>query len=114
MHNKLSCVLSSCEDLLPMDVSHALMEVLREQLQNILYTFQQQQTAERLTAEGADLDFCSKSAKPIGALNSFFKYGNICTSFYKLHWIMKSVLFQDQWCFCEALLSIVLLLFVSF
>ncbi|KAL6096756.1 uncharacterized protein ACO6RY_06004 [Pungitius sinensis] len=66
----LTVAASSCEDLLPMDVSHALMEVLCEQLQNILYTFHQQQTAERGTAEGADLDSCSKSTKPIGAESS--------------------------------------------
>uniref|UniRef100_A0A8C9YIS1 HECT-type E3 ubiquitin transferase n=1 Tax=Sander lucioperca TaxID=283035 RepID=A0A8C9YIS1_SANLU len=47
-------------DLLPMDVSHALMEVMCEQLQNILYTFHQQQTAERGTAERTDLDSSSK------------------------------------------------------
>ncbi|KAI3361765.1 hypothetical protein L3Q82_002108 [Scortum barcoo] len=53
----LTVAASSCEDLLPMDVSHALMEVMCEQLQNILYTFQQQQTAER-----TDLESSSKTA----------------------------------------------------
>uniref|UniRef100_A0A672ZRT2 HECT-type E3 ubiquitin transferase n=1 Tax=Sphaeramia orbicularis TaxID=375764 RepID=A0A672ZRT2_9TELE len=43
-------------DSLPMDVSHALMEVMCEQLQNILYTFQQQQATERGTADPADGD----------------------------------------------------------
>ncbi|KAM8827696.1 putative E3 ubiquitin-protein ligase HERC1 isoform 4-T4 [Spinachia spinachia] len=66
----LTVAASSCEDLLPMDVSHALMEVLWEQLQNILYTFHQQQTIEGGTAEGADLDSCNKSTKPIGVESS--------------------------------------------
>ncbi|XP_054612956.1 probable E3 ubiquitin-protein ligase HERC1 isoform X1 [Dunckerocampus dactyliophorus] len=42
---------SCCEELLPLEVSHALMEVMCEQLQNILRTFQQQQAAERGAAE---------------------------------------------------------------
>ncbi|XP_034402246.1 probable E3 ubiquitin-protein ligase HERC1 isoform X2 [Cyclopterus lumpus] len=66
----LTVAASSCEDLLPMDVSHALMEVLCEQLQHILYTFHQQQTAERETAERTDLDSCSKSTNPIGVESS--------------------------------------------
>ncbi|XP_031715964.1 probable E3 ubiquitin-protein ligase HERC1 isoform X3 [Anarrhichthys ocellatus] len=66
----LTVAASSCEDLLPMDVSHALMEVLCEQLQNILYTFHQQQTAERGTAERADLDSCSKSTNLTGVESS--------------------------------------------
>lgn len=53
-----------------MDVSHALMEVMCEQLQNILYTFHQLQTAERGTAERTDLDSSSKSANLIGVANS--------------------------------------------
>lgn len=57
----MSCVVSSCEDLLPIDVSHALMEVMCEQLQNVLHAFHQQQTAER-----KDLDAGSKSAKLVG------------------------------------------------
>ncbi|XP_078128363.1 putative E3 ubiquitin-protein ligase HERC1 isoform X2 [Sander vitreus] len=66
----LTVAASSCEDLLPMDVSHALMEVMCEQLQNILYTFHQQQTAERGTAERTDLDSSSKSANQIGVESS--------------------------------------------
>lgn len=54
---------SSCEDLLPLDVSHALMEVMCEQLQNILHAFRQLQTAERCTAEGTDLDTSSRTSK---------------------------------------------------
>lgn len=67
--NKWSCALSSCEDLLPLEVSHALMEVMCEQLQNILYTFHQQQTAERGTTERTDPDTSSKSANLIGIAN---------------------------------------------
>uniref|UniRef100_A0A3B4FFU6 Uncharacterized protein n=1 Tax=Pundamilia nyererei TaxID=303518 RepID=A0A3B4FFU6_9CICH len=43
-------------DLLPIDVSQALMEVMCEQLQNILYNFHQQQIAEMGTAEKTDVD----------------------------------------------------------
>lgn len=64
-----------------MDVSQALMEVMCEQLQNILYTFQQQQAAERGTAERTDLDSSSKNANLVGVANlamlnfkSTFKY----------------------------------------
>ncbi|XP_042364651.1 probable E3 ubiquitin-protein ligase HERC1 isoform X4 [Plectropomus leopardus] len=66
----LTVAASSCEDLLPMDVSQALMEVMCEQLQNILFTFHQQQTAERGTAERTDLDSSSKSANLIGVESS--------------------------------------------
>ncbi|XP_033501996.2 putative E3 ubiquitin-protein ligase HERC1 isoform X10 [Epinephelus lanceolatus] len=66
----LTVAASSCEDLLPMDVSHALMEVMCEQLQNILYTFHQQQTAERGTAERTDLDSSNNSANLIGVESS--------------------------------------------
>ncbi|XP_061657060.1 probable E3 ubiquitin-protein ligase HERC1 isoform X5 [Syngnathoides biaculeatus] len=41
----------SCEDLLPLEISHALMEVMCKHLQNILHTFQQQQAAERAKME---------------------------------------------------------------
>ncbi|XP_065821674.1 probable E3 ubiquitin-protein ligase HERC1 isoform X4 [Labrus bergylta] len=57
----LTVAASSCEDLLPLDVSHALMEVMCEQLHNIQYTFHQQQKAERGTSEATDLDCGSKS-----------------------------------------------------
>uniref|UniRef100_A0A7N8XV71 HECT-type E3 ubiquitin transferase n=1 Tax=Mastacembelus armatus TaxID=205130 RepID=A0A7N8XV71_9TELE len=40
----LTVAASSCEDSLPIDVSHALMEVMCEQLQNVLHAFHQQQT----------------------------------------------------------------------
>ncbi|TMS08207.1 putative E3 ubiquitin-protein ligase HERC1 [Larimichthys crocea] len=66
----LTVAASSCEDLLPMDISQALMEVMCEQLQNILYTFHQQQTAERGTAERTDLDSNSKSRNLIGVESS--------------------------------------------
>ncbi|KAL7377168.1 hypothetical protein ABVT39_023074 [Epinephelus coioides] len=66
----LTVAASSCEDLLPMDVSHALMEVMCEQLQNILYTFHQQQTAERGTAERTDLDSSNNSTNLIGVESS--------------------------------------------
>ncbi len=69
LHKRLSCAFSSCEDLLPMDVSHALMEVMCEQLQNILYTFHQQQTAERGTAERTDLDSSNKTTNLLGVAN---------------------------------------------
>ncbi|XP_061589686.1 probable E3 ubiquitin-protein ligase HERC1 isoform X2 [Cololabis saira] len=52
----LTVAASSCEDLLPLDVSHALMEVMCEQLQNILYNFHHQQGAEKGTAERADVE----------------------------------------------------------
>ncbi|KAM9735319.1 putative E3 ubiquitin-protein ligase HERC1 isoform 7-T8 [Menidia menidia] len=51
----LTVAASSCEDLLPLDVSLALMEVMCDQLQNILHKFHQQQIAERET-EKADLE----------------------------------------------------------
>lgn len=54
---------SSCEDLLPLDVSHALMEVMCEQLQNILHAFHQLQTAERCTTERTNLDTSSWTLK---------------------------------------------------
>ncbi|XP_033952277.1 probable E3 ubiquitin-protein ligase HERC1 isoform X3 [Pseudochaenichthys georgianus] len=64
----LTVAASSCEEMLPMDVSVALMEVMCEQLQNILSTFHQQQMAERGTAEKNDSS--SKSAHPIGVESS--------------------------------------------
>ncbi|XP_026152678.1 probable E3 ubiquitin-protein ligase HERC1 isoform X2 [Mastacembelus armatus] len=66
----LTVAASSCEDSLPIDVSHALMEVMCEQLQNVLHAFHQQQTAERGTAEGTDLGSSSKSADLIGVESS--------------------------------------------
>lgn len=57
-----------------MDVSHALMEVMCEQLQNILYTFHQLQTAERGTAERTALDSSSKNTNLIGIANSALLY----------------------------------------
>uniref|UniRef100_A0A8C4H0W8 HECT-type E3 ubiquitin transferase n=1 Tax=Dicentrarchus labrax TaxID=13489 RepID=A0A8C4H0W8_DICLA len=70
---KLACArllqILTVADLLPMDVSHALMEVMCEQLQNILYTFHQQQTAERGTAERTDPDSNSKTTNLIGIAN---------------------------------------------
>uniref|UniRef100_A0A671VH49 HECT-type E3 ubiquitin transferase n=1 Tax=Sparus aurata TaxID=8175 RepID=A0A671VH49_SPAAU len=56
-------------DVLPLEVSHALMEVMCEQLQNILHTFHQQQTAERGTTEKTDPDTSNKSANLIGIAN---------------------------------------------
>uniref|UniRef100_A0A7N6A8Y1 HECT-type E3 ubiquitin transferase n=1 Tax=Anabas testudineus TaxID=64144 RepID=A0A7N6A8Y1_ANATE len=47
-------------DLLPIDVSHSLMEVMCEQLQNVLHAFHQKQRAERDIAERKDLDSSSK------------------------------------------------------
>ncbi|XP_068190129.1 probable E3 ubiquitin-protein ligase HERC1 isoform X2 [Antennarius striatus] len=61
----LTVAASSCEELLPADVSQALMEVMCEQLQNVLQTFHQLQTAER-----TDLDSSGKGANPIGAESS--------------------------------------------
>ncbi|XP_029024458.1 probable E3 ubiquitin-protein ligase HERC1 isoform X3 [Betta splendens] len=66
----LTVAASSCEDLLPIDVSHALMEVMCEQLQNVLHAFHQQQTAERATAERKDPDAGSKSANLVGMESS--------------------------------------------
>ncbi len=80
LHNKLLCAFSSCEDLLPVDISHALMEVMCEQLQNVLYTFHQQQTAER-----TDLDSSSKSTNLIGVAN-----------LVKLNVKIKYVFFKEQ------------------
>uniref|UniRef100_A0A3P8TK46 Uncharacterized protein n=1 Tax=Amphiprion percula TaxID=161767 RepID=A0A3P8TK46_AMPPE len=57
---RLLQILTVAESL-PVDVSHALMEVMCEQLQNILYNFHQQQIAERGTAERTDLESNSKS-----------------------------------------------------
>ncbi|XP_022618571.1 probable E3 ubiquitin-protein ligase HERC1 [Seriola dumerili] len=66
----LTVAASSCEDSLPIDVSHALMDVMCEQLQNVLHTFHQQQTAERGAAERTDLDSNSKSANLVGVESS--------------------------------------------
>ncbi|XP_040914291.1 probable E3 ubiquitin-protein ligase HERC1 isoform X7 [Toxotes jaculatrix] len=66
----LTVASSSCEDSLPIEVSLALMEVMCEQLQNVLHTFHQQQTAERGTAERTDLDSNSKSANLVGVESS--------------------------------------------
>ncbi|XP_023136650.2 probable E3 ubiquitin-protein ligase HERC1 isoform X3 [Amphiprion ocellaris] len=66
----LTVAASSCEESLPVDVSHALMEVMCEQLQNILYNFHQQQIAERGTAERTDLECNSKSTNLVGVENS--------------------------------------------
>ncbi|XP_063334410.1 probable E3 ubiquitin-protein ligase HERC1 isoform X1 [Pelmatolapia mariae] len=63
----LTVAASSCEDLLPIDVSQALMEVMCEQLQNILYNFHQQQIAEMGTAEKTDVDSYTNL---VGAENS--------------------------------------------
>ncbi|KAM8872529.1 putative E3 ubiquitin-protein ligase HERC1 isoform 2-T2 [Synchiropus picturatus] len=52
----LAVAASSCEDLLPVDVSCALMEVMCEQLQTILLTFQQQQSTEQQTTDRKDLE----------------------------------------------------------
>lgn len=51
-----------------MDVSHALMEVMCEQLQTILYTFHKLQATERGTAERTDLKSSIQSS--IGVANS--------------------------------------------
>ncbi|KAK2888184.1 probable E3 ubiquitin-protein ligase HERC1 isoform X2 [Channa argus] len=66
----LTVAASSCEDLLPVDVSHALMEVMCEQLQNVLYTFHQKQKVESGTAERKDLDTNGKSTNLVGMENS--------------------------------------------
>lgn len=47
-----------------MDVSHALMEVMCEQLQSVLHTFHQQQAAEKATAQETELD--SSGTKQVG------------------------------------------------
>ncbi|XP_038130884.1 probable E3 ubiquitin-protein ligase HERC1 isoform X2 [Cyprinodon tularosa] len=59
----LTVAASSCEELLPLDVSHALMEVMCEQLSNILQNLHQQQIAERLAAAGAAPDTNNSSTK---------------------------------------------------
>ncbi|KAM3873957.1 putative E3 ubiquitin-protein ligase HERC1 [Diretmus argenteus] len=66
----LTIAASSYEDALPMDVSHSLMEVMCEQLQSILYTFHQQQAAEKVTAEDTELDSSNKKAKLVGIESS--------------------------------------------
>ncbi|XP_026209984.1 probable E3 ubiquitin-protein ligase HERC1 isoform X5 [Anabas testudineus] len=66
----LTVAASSCEDLLPIDVSHSLMEVMCEQLQNVLHAFHQKQRAERDIAERKDLDSSSKSTNPVGVEKS--------------------------------------------
>uniref|UniRef100_A0AAQ5YVK1 HECT-type E3 ubiquitin transferase n=1 Tax=Amphiprion ocellaris TaxID=80972 RepID=A0AAQ5YVK1_AMPOC len=65
---RLLQILTVAESL-PVDVSHALMEVMCEQLQNILYNFHQQQIAERGTAERTDLECNSKSTNLVGVAN---------------------------------------------
>ncbi|XP_058472668.1 probable E3 ubiquitin-protein ligase HERC1 [Solea solea] len=57
----LTVAASSSEDLLPIEVSHALMEVMCDQLQNVLHTFHQQHTAER-----TDPDSNGRSANLVG------------------------------------------------
>lgn len=54
---------SSFEDLLPLDLSHALMEVMCEQLQKSVHAFHQLQTAERCTTERTVLDPSSQTSK---------------------------------------------------
>ncbi|XP_051907348.1 probable E3 ubiquitin-protein ligase HERC1 isoform X3 [Hippocampus zosterae] len=47
----LTVTSSSCEDLLPLEISHSLMEVMCQHLQNVLHAFHQQQAAEIAKAE---------------------------------------------------------------
>ncbi|XP_057674688.1 probable E3 ubiquitin-protein ligase HERC1 isoform X1 [Corythoichthys intestinalis] len=54
---------SSCEDLLPLEISHALMEVMCQHLQNVLHAFQQQQAAERAREETVSMEEDEKSLK---------------------------------------------------
>ncbi|XP_041825741.1 probable E3 ubiquitin-protein ligase HERC1 isoform X2 [Melanotaenia boesemani] len=57
----LTVAASSCEDLLPIDVSYSLMEVMCGHLQNILHKFHQQQMAEKESMDRANLDATCKS-----------------------------------------------------
>ncbi|KAM9306994.1 putative E3 ubiquitin-protein ligase HERC1 [Pholidichthys leucotaenia] len=66
----LTVAASSCEDLLPVDVSHALMEVMCEQLQNILYNFHRQQISERGAAERRNEESCSRGTNLVGVESS--------------------------------------------
>ncbi|KAF7670462.1 hypothetical protein LDENG_00124780 [Lucifuga dentata] len=66
----LTVAASSCEDVLPVDVSHALMEVMCVQLQNTLCTLQQLQTAERASSEQTHLDSSRKGANLVGMESS--------------------------------------------
>ncbi|XP_028317880.1 probable E3 ubiquitin-protein ligase HERC1 [Gouania willdenowi] len=66
----LTVAASTCEDSLPIDVSQALMEVLCEQLQNILFTFQQQQFAERGMSAKSNPDSGSKHTCLVGVESS--------------------------------------------
>lgn len=64
-----SCSLSSCEDLLPLEISQALMEVMCQHLQNILRSFHQQQTSERGETEETDVHVDIKSSNTLGVLH---------------------------------------------
>ncbi|KAM9794366.1 putative E3 ubiquitin-protein ligase HERC1 isoform 3-T6 [Syngnathus typhle] len=47
----LAVTSSSCEDLLPLEISQSLMEVMCQHLQNVLHAFHQQQAAEIAAAK---------------------------------------------------------------
>ncbi|KAK7896525.1 hypothetical protein WMY93_021850 [Mugilogobius chulae] len=66
----LTVAASSCEESLPIEISIELMEVMCEQLQNILFTFQQLQAIEKGTADRQDLNSCVFGAETIGNKNS--------------------------------------------
>lgn len=71
-HHYLFCALSSCEDMLPLDVSCALMAVMCEQLQSILNTFLQLQAAKRETTEKVASDSTSKATNLMGFSGTVF------------------------------------------
>ncbi|CDR00644.1 unnamed protein product [Oncorhynchus mykiss] len=56
----LAIAASSCEDSLPLDVSQALLDVMREQLQSLLHMVHQQEALENTATEEADQDTSTK------------------------------------------------------
>uniref|UniRef100_A0A8C7YQF4 E3 ubiquitin-protein ligase HERC1 n=1 Tax=Oryzias sinensis TaxID=183150 RepID=A0A8C7YQF4_9TELE len=56
---KLACArllqILTVADLLPLEISQALMEIMCQHLQNILHSFHQQQTSEKGEADGTDV-----------------------------------------------------------
>ncbi|XP_078812489.1 putative E3 ubiquitin-protein ligase HERC1 isoform X5 [Oryzias latipes] len=65
----LTVAASSCEDLLPLEISQALMEIMCQHLQNILHSFHQQQTSEKGEADGTDVHV-NRSTHILGAESS--------------------------------------------
>uniref|UniRef100_A0A8C7YP15 HECT-type E3 ubiquitin transferase n=1 Tax=Oryzias sinensis TaxID=183150 RepID=A0A8C7YP15_9TELE len=70
---KLACArllqILTVADLLPLEISQALMEIMCQHLQNILHSFHQQQTSEKGEADGTDVHV-NRSTHILGAESS--------------------------------------------